>query len=188
VRPGRALAVALLGGVVGTALDWFCHLHFGVIQYPAPEPGLFGQPWWVGPNFAVAILGAVVLSIPFARATRSIVRETWISPVATGSLWMAGAYLATGLFAAHKVPLTGALAALYFARMAFPRERKILLAAGLILAIVGPAYEAVLIRAGLFSYTDPDWIVPMWLPALYLHGAPLAIAITRGLASDRNKA
>jgi hypothetical protein len=40
-------------------------------------------------------------------------------------------------------------------------------------AIAGPAFEAALSSTGAFFYARPAWLVPEWLPALYLHLAPL---------------
>jgi len=50
----------------------------------------------------------------------------------------------------------------------------------LLLAVAGPGYEAALAALGLFSYARPDFVVPMWLPALYLHLGPMVRAVYLG--------
>ena len=48
------------------------------------------------------------------------------------------------------------------------------------LAVAGTLYEGTLSGSGAFSYLRPDFYnVPIWLPGLYLHGAPLAITLRR---------
>ncbi len=185
LSPARVALIVIIGGVAGAGLDQICHVRFGVLWYPRPEPGLFDQPWWVAPQFGLVTLLAILASIPFARAARSIARETWVSPIVTGLLWLVGAYLATGVFRDHPVPLTATLGALFIGRIALRRERWILLAWGIMMAIGGCGYEILVSRAGFFLYTRPDWVVPMWLPAVYLHAAPLAIAITHALATPK---
>jgi hypothetical protein len=49
-----------------------------------------------------------------------------------------------------------------------------------LLAVAGTATEAVISSTGAFAYAHPDLLLaPIWLPGLYLHGAPLALALTR---------
>jgi hypothetical protein len=48
----------------------------------------------------------------------------------------------------------------------------------ILLAAAGTGFEAALVGADMFRYADFD-PVPIWLPGLYLHGAALALAITR---------
>lgn len=186
LTPLRVAAIVLIGGVAGAGLDLVCHVQQGVLYYPRPEPGVFGQPWWVAPQFGVATLAAIVLSIPFARAAAPRRRETWISPIVSGMLWLVAAYLASGLFRDYPVPLTAALGGLFVARIALRPERGPVALWGIAMAIGGVAYEIAISRMGYFLYARPDWIVPMWLPGVYLHAAPLAIAVTQALDARRN--
>jgi hypothetical protein len=51
---------------------------------------------------------------------------------------------------------------------------------GLLLALVGSAFEGRWSATGSFTYAAPDIAgVPLWLPGLYLHGAPLAVDVAR---------
>jgi len=48
----------------------------------------------------------------------------------------------------------------------------------LLLAAAGPAVEVGVARAGHFAYARPDSEVLPWLAGLYVHGAPLALAVS----------
>ena len=50
----------------------------------------------------------------------------------------------------------------------------------LLLATAGPAVEVALARTGLFAYARPLREVLPWLSGLYVHGAPLALAVAQG--------
>ena len=54
----------LVGGVAGAACDQI-HVQFGVLAYPLPQ--LWGQPWWVMPNFGVGAVLIALLSQPLVR-------------------------------------------------------------------------------------------------------------------------
>jgi len=47
----------------------------------------------------------------------------------------------------------------------------------LLLAATGPAVEVAVARTGAFSYTRSHGEVLPWLAGLYIHGAPLALAV-----------
>jgi hypothetical protein len=152
----------------------------GVLDYETG--GFFGQAWWVPLQFGVASLAIVAGAAPFARRRA----EPQAADFATGTLWFVGAYAATGIFDAHPTTLAVALLATWAARVAFARQPASLVAYSLLLAAAGTGAEAILSAAGTFDYANPDLLgVPIWLPGLYLHGAPLALAVAAAVLAPR---
>lgn len=169
----RRLLVFLLGGAAGAGLDQI-HVQSGVLSYPGP--GRLGQPWWVAPQFGAAFVAIFDTARPVAARAgnpRSIGGDAG---------WFVGAYLASGLLRRRPRPLAAALYLSWATRMAYRAERRWVIAYALALAMAGSAYEHVLSGTGAFSYADPEiGNIPSWLPALYLHGAPLALDLAIGL-------
>jgi hypothetical protein len=91
-----------------------------------------------------------------------------------------GAYVASALLQGQP-KLLALVYGLLFLRRVLPRADAPWLALhGVGLAIGGTSFEAVLAATGAFHYNQPDlWTVPLWLPGVYLHGAPLAMAVLR---------
>jgi hypothetical protein len=175
ISPRRALAL-FAGGGVGLALCDQIHVRTGVLDYDTG--GFFGQAWWVPLQFGVASLAIVLGAAPFA-ARRADPRRL---ELVTGVGWFVAAYAATGLFHAHPDALAGTLSAGWILRVALARERGVLVTYSLLLAAAGTGVEGMLSAAGTFAYADPDFLrVPEWLPALYLNGAPFALALSGAL-------
>jgi hypothetical protein len=176
---GRIVLALILGAIGGVLADQI-HVQFDVLFYPRPDPGLFGQPWWVGPQFGVATIVMLAACAPFARAARPRTEETYLGPIPTGAIWFAAAYLASGVFDRWPEILTAAYGVTFIGRVAPRRDRVPVILFAILLAIGGPVYEAILSsQTGLFHYIRGEWVVPIWLPGLYAHGAPLAIAIAQ---------
>ena len=155
-----------VAGSIGGALLDQIHVRRGVLSYP--KPTVAGQPWWVAPQFGV---GALVVERS-ARRVPSPPRS-----VASDAAWFFGAYAATGLLRRWPRALAAVFAATWLARV---RRQPALAAYSVALALGGSAYEGWWSSTGAFSYADPDvGGVPMWLPGLYLHGAPLAVDVAR---------
>jgi hypothetical protein len=167
------LALLPLGAVLGTLCDRL-HVRFGVLWYPHPSywlggPG--GQAAWVPPLFAGAALVLVNGYRPIGRWFRDddpAPRWRVVLPLA----WFVAAYLATALLGQHPRSLTALLVLTWLGRVMVNPHRGTVVYA-ITCAIAGPAFEAALSSTGAFFYTRPDWVVPAWLPALYLHLAPL---------------
>jgi hypothetical protein len=164
------LALLPLGAVLGTLCDQL-HVRFGVLWYPHPASWLGGQAGWVPPLFAGAALVLVNGYRPLGR---------WFhddEPAPGGHVglplaWFVAAYLATALLSKHPTTLTALLVLTWLGRVVVHPHRATVVYA-IVCAIAGPAFEAALSSTGAFFYTQPDWVVPKWLPALYLHLAPL---------------
>lgn len=90
--------------------------------------------------------------------------------------WFVASYLATGLLRRRPSTLAAALLLTFVARMALRTDRGRIVAFALVLAVLGTGYEHRLAGTGAFGYAEPALgNVPVWLPGLYLHGAPLAV-------------
>ena len=181
----RLLALFVFGGIGLAACDQI-HLRFGVLRYPHPTPGLFGQPWWVPCLFGLATIVIVATALPFARAARPRTPEAYVSPYASGGIWFLAAYLLSGLAYRWPVPLAILYLVTFVLRVIWRGDRAPILGYAALLAAGGTLFEAWLSSTGAFAYTvTPWWLVPLWLPGLYLHGAPLAIAVTQRIDARR---
>jgi hypothetical protein len=177
--PGRILVLFAAGGI-GLALCDQIHVQAGVLDYETN--GYFGQAWWVPLQFGVAALAIVAGAAPFARG----MAKPGAAAFLTGTIWFVGAYAASGLFDAHPYALAAAFVVTWALRVSLARQPASLVAFSLLLAVAGTGAEAILSAAGTFAYANPDLLgVPIWLPGLYLHGAPLALALSRALSEPR---
>ncbi len=165
------VVLALIGAVFGTVGDQI-HTQFHVLHYPHGERWLCGQALWVPFLFAGATLVFVYgyqITILFTGDREYVARATVWQPF----VWHFAAYFSTGFFFQSPRALTLGLTAAWLVRVALNRR------AGFIVhslgaAVGGPAFEFALSGTGAFIYARPDFVIPMWLPALYLHVAPLA--------------
>lgn len=174
LRPAALPALFALGAALGTAWDQM-HVRGGVEIYR--DPAFAGQSWWVPAEFGLAYAaGAAAIAVlgrpaPDGGSPRRFMTET---------LWLSAVYALTALAPERPAALTAAVAALALARapaIAALVRRNPLPAA--LLVAGGPAIEAVLSGAGLFSYTRPQLLgIPAWLPLLYLHAVPFAVRLT----------
>jgi hypothetical protein len=167
---GLVAGLALLGAVLGPLFDQI-HVQNGVLHYPHPD--VFGQPWWVFPQFAAA---AVLMSLPY-RALLPRLPAHERARVSAGQVLgstalFAGLYFGTALFHRYELLLAAAYAALFAARVARDGGRPVV-AHGVVIAIGGTAWEATLCALGAFGYDVERSLfdVPLWLPGLYLHAA-----------------
>jgi hypothetical protein len=163
------------GGAVGLSLCDQIHVHSGVLSYDSPGP--FDQAWWVLPQFALATAAIYAGARPVARR----LAEPAPAALAAATLWFVGVYAVSGVADRWPHVLAAALGLTWAARVAASSNRAALVAYSLLLAAVGTGYEAALSSTGAFEYARQDFVVPIWLPGLYLHGAPLALALTRKL-------
>jgi hypothetical protein len=164
----RLAAVFGLGAVLGTAGDQL-HLRSGVLHYPRGPLLVLGQPIWVPLVFGAGGVALVLGHAPLLRAMPARLARGSIRGLVVAVLWFYAAYAATAAFAHRPIALAAALVAAWGARVArAPAADEV--AAGLLYAVLGPAFEAALSATGAFRYASPDLLlVPVWLPALYLH-------------------
>jgi hypothetical protein len=172
------LAGLFAGGGIGLALCDQIHVQAGVLSYETG--GFFGQAWWVPLQFGVAALAICAAAWPFARRREPPAARDF----AISALWFVAAYAASGVFDRWPSALAAAFALAWAGRVAVARDRAELVFFSVLLAAGGTGTEALLSAAGTFSYAEPDFLgVPVWLPGLYLHGAPLALAVTRWVSA-----
>jgi hypothetical protein len=174
VRGSQAAGLFVAGALGGAALDQI-HVQAGVLAYP--HANLLDQPWWVGPQFGVAVVAMVLTARPLARG----MAPAGTARLGAGALWFTGAYAASGLLGnRHPGFLASALGATWVVRVARRRERGPVVVASVVLALAGVVYEGTLCGAGVFHYVHPSvYHVPIWLAGLYLQGAPLLLDVTR---------
>lgn len=159
---------AIVAGVACTALDQL-HVATGTLVYLHPD--LWGQPWWVAPQFILLLgLGLVIMRLACSPTVGSGDSRTLVIDAAV----MAGAYAASSQIGSHAIVGTLAFTVLWMVRIALREHRTKLLVASVAIGIAGPVYEGSLIALGTFHYAHPTLAgVPLWLPALYLNAGPL---------------
>ena len=168
-----AVVYLFLAGGLGLALCDQMHVQAGVLSHEAPGP--FGQGWWVAPMFGVASLVIVAVARRIAPP-----RPAGGGEVALAAGVFVAAYAATALFSEdHPYLLAAALWATAIARIAAGPDRAATAGFALLLAVSGPLVEFTVAATGVFDYDQRHALVALWLSGLYLHGAPLALAIAR---------
>lgn len=174
----------LLGLVAGPLLDQI-HVQSGALTYE--HPWRFDQAWWVGPQFALAFAGLAAFAVAVQHHFGSTVPEPVpYTSVALQLAWFVAAYAVTGMLWREPELLAVVLIAALGMRLVSVRPDVPTVRTIVILALVGTAYEATLSSIpGTFGYTDPEWVpVPIWLPLLYAHGAPLLRSFMRNAVAD----
>ena len=168
-----AVVTALVGAIAGAACDQL-HVQSGVLAYARPM--FLEQAWWVAPMFGAFTPVIVWGATPFAPGAGAAPARDLV----TGAFWLVAAYAGSGLVDARAPTLYAvALLATWLVRVALAERRLQVAGFSLLLAAGGAAWEAFLSSTGAFWYTRPVYWVPLWLPGLYLHGAPLALAVAR---------
>jgi len=165
----RSFVQIFVGAGLGLALCDQMHVQAGVLTHE--EPGPFGQGWWVPLVFGAAGVVIVLVAQVFASGRP---RSGLLVPAA----WFVGAYALTALVSEdHPYALAVVLWVTGVARLAREPEpaRSAVFAA--LLAITGPLVEFAFSEAGLFSYAQDFGTVALWLSALYINGAPLALTL-----------
>lgn len=151
------------GAAVGLSVCDLMHVRRGVLSHRVGG-GPAGQAWWVAPMFGAAGIVIGHAARPFTRKEHTAIARNAV-PFVTA--YAATAYLSLG----HPRALTAALWATGLARTRDDLPFTLLLAAS------GPAVEIAISRTGAFTYTRPEREVLPWLTGLYIHGAPLALAV-----------
>lgn len=176
-HPPATLFAVLLACTAYLSIGDLFHVHFGVIQEQGPTL-LPGQAWWVPVLFAPAAIAFIALAWPFLPKIRATRRRD----ILVDGTWFIASYAATGVFGAQVWPLTLILTALWLMRVLPRADRGAVIVYSLLLALGGTLGEAALHATGICRYEPRSFLlVPAWLPALYLQGAPLALAIARWL-------
>ena len=173
------LAVFVASCLVGPALDQI-HVIGGALSYA--DPWLLDQAWWVAPQFGLAF--AAICAISFAAQLRFGSPPTPPVPsarIAVQVAWFVGAYLVTGAWWERPWLVVALLAVALVVRMAADRPDAATTRTIVLLALAGSLYEATLSSIpGTFDYAHTSGApVPVWLPLLYAHGAPLLRSFTR---------
>ncbi|KAG2452610.1 hypothetical protein HYH02_002847 [Chlamydomonas schloesseri] len=191
---GTALWAALSGAALGPICD-SAHSRFNVLHYVDPTiTSPIETCWWVPPLFAVAAVilccGHVLLDGRSPDAPRFGAAPGW--PVVLGGIAVfCLQYAFSGAFeeslglsspALFHAALLGSGLGLWWA---VDGTRQGLLWA-VLTAVLGPVLEIGLIQGlGLYHYTHPDVAgIPLWIPWVYLAGAPANANLGRQIASE----
>ena len=170
------LAALFAGGAIGLSACNEIHVLTGVLRYPSP--GL--PPAWVPVVFGAAAVACYLGALPFAPR----VNRSGEAALVTGALWFVGAYAATGALARWPLALAIGLLVAWIARVARRPDRLVVIGYSLALAAAGVVVEGAISATGAFAYARHDlWLTPIWLSGLYLHGAPLALALAKRLGA-----
>ncbi len=169
----RDLVLAVLGGAVVCTFGDYLHATHDVLSYPHESMG--PEAWWVPPLFA----GASIAALLGANQTRRLLGGE-APPVLSArrigadALFFFTAYAFTSFAHPLGSVVLAVLVAFWAARM-LAGEPRWLVVFSLAMAGAGTAFEAIWSALGFFAYHHPDFGgVPRWLPAIYLHAAPLA--------------
>ena len=182
LTPRTWLQLFLIGGVAGALYDQI-HVQGHVLAYPRHD--FLQQSWWVAPNFGLA---SVMIALTGGWLARWASRMHMGAPDKSNQThnrellghfaWFTLAYLASAFLPLQQPMLLALFVATWLGRVLPRRDRMPQLVQGLSLAVAGTTFETVLSSTGAFTYLRPDLVyVPSWLPGLYLHGAPLALAL-----------
>lgn len=174
-RPSRLLLLAVLAGAIATLCD-ANHVHTGTLSYPAPF--LFGQAWWVFPNFVLAFLAMglsyawLAARLPASLPTSQSTAPGQASGFVEAVMAFVFVYLLSGFGNAEPALLSVIFYGSFFVRWVASYERGWLLLLAVIMAVAGMLVEGVLSAVGWVSYRHQDiFYVPFWLGGLYMHGA-----------------
>lgn len=178
-RTPTFLVVFIVGGVGGALLDQI-HVRAHVLRYAHPD--LAGQPWWVAPQFGIAVVAILVACVAIARR---MVSSRDPMPFVADAMVFVVAYVVTGALRRSPWAVAVILIVLWMGMLLVHRDRALLLASSVGLAVVGPVYESLLTWAGAFHYTVTPLVLrdPAWLPLLYLNAGVLAISAARAVVS-----
>jgi len=178
---GRRIAALFLAGGLGGLLCDQIHVQSGILAYASAD--FLGQARWVGPLFGTATVVMYLATwVWVGRSERAQSGLVSNRELALHGLWFVAAYFASALLQGQPKLLALVYLLLFLRRLLPRRDAAWQVANGVGLAIGGTTSEALLAATGVFHYNRPDlWTVPLWLPGVYLHGAPLALAVLRRL-------
>jgi hypothetical protein len=172
------LQMGVISAPLGMMLD-NQHGLFGVLTYNSlkltVEPWLHSA-WWVPPTFGAAgvVMSAIVLTLDEALGTEISRRDptwprVWYSiSLFSAQYWLSGAMDSVGASMPIIHVTLAILAGCGFAILDGSTAGFIL---GIATAISGPIVEILLIKTGLYYYTNADVLgICSWIPWVYLLG------------------
>ncbi|MSQ82467.1 MAG: DUF2878 family protein [Myxococcales bacterium] len=179
-NPRVWLKIVVVGGLCGALCDQI-HIQGGVLYYA--QPVILQQAWWVALLFAGASCLIYATTSLWAQPAEQRVAAVVSAPeIARQVLWFVAMYALSAGMRDRSLALVVLYAILMVRRMVRRRDVWPQLANATGLAVGGTAFEMALSSTGAFTYTHPDFAgVPLWLPGLYMHGAPLALALVRAI-------
>lgn len=173
--------IFIFGGIAGALCDQI-HVQANVLYYA--HPLLFGQAWWVIPQYILATGISYNSAKLFNENTEKISYDT--KAVVIASLWFLGTYFASAFLQRYSIFLTLVFLGIWCLRILLMRCTFRIAIYSCLFAFVGTCYEILLTHIGLFTYTHPNILgVPFWLPGLYLNAGLLVITLTGFIETKR---
>lgn len=181
--PSAPVCIAtFVGGSIGGGLLDQIHVQGGALSYP-DGGALDGQPWWVAPQFGVAILLLTIAAWNLVPASTQRA-PAWRLPLDAAAF--VGVYMSSAIWwDSYPLGLIIVMLVVWgflLMRSEWIGQRARIALCSIAVAIGGTAYEASLSALGGFGYAAPDSLgVPMWLPGLYLVGSMLLCSLVQRL-------
>lgn len=167
--------LALLAAIVSTLCDKV-HVLTGTLYYP--NPVFDGQPWWNLPGFFLAFLTMgmsylqLIKYLPSNISRSSSANAGEFRSFLESMLIFVFVYLLSGFGNESPLILNLLFYSTFLLRLAFTPDKIFMLILSIILGIAGSLAEGILSALDLVYYTKPViFHVPLWLAALYFHGA-----------------
>lgn len=167
--------LALLGALIATLCDK-AHVLTNTLYYPSPD--YWDQPWWSFPGFFVAFVAMgfsylfLVKKLPDSEERTYSVRSGNYTDLINSLLLFAFVYLMSGFGNDFPILLNVIFYGTFLLRMAITKDKQFMLILSILMGISGAFVEGTLTVFDLVYYTKPVvYHVPLWLAALYLHGA-----------------
>ena len=174
------LLVFILGALLGMFYDSI-HVIYGVLHYTNPH--FYGESLWVFPEFGLAAVQFVFWMEIITWKTGKF-RETSFKNCLYSAVLLLMGYLITGWFVGNNL-----LTFLFLIPLAIitivihnKKQKRFII---LITAIIGPVNEMVISSTGFFHYNFPTYIVPFWLPILWIIAAGFFLEISKYIFSLR---
>jgi insulin-induced protein INSIG len=168
---GRAAIVLfVLGATVGSALDGI-HTHSGTTAYA--HEIVWRMAWWTPFVFGFAGVGiGLGYSLVERRTRRPVAPDaTWTGALAGFGLF-ALLYFASGYLPVSNTSKLVVLGAGVLVLFVGTARTRVALVLACVAAVLGPAFEVMLVALGAFRHLQPDALgIPVWLPALYAAGS-----------------
>jgi hypothetical protein len=166
LRPIVALILFVLGGAVGLVGD-HAHVVTGTTAYfTSAVPFLWSSPLWFPALVGAATVSLAELRLHLPAPRTGVTARQGLGGVAA----VMGSYMVTALVhSAPAVPATMLICALAVITWTVLGDGPAVVC-GALAAVLGPAFEIVLVDVGVFAYADSCdqlWGVGPWLVPLY---------------------
>ena len=174
-RNSGIINLALLAALIATLCDQV-HVTTATLYYP--NPCCFGQPWWSLPGFFVAFTAMGIIYLQLAKWLPAKIDRSFSTSsggyrsLTESMLIFALVYILSGFGNESPALLNLLFYGSFLLRLAVTQDKGFIVILSMIIGVGGVLGEGILSALDLVSYTKPViFHVPVWLAALYFHGA-----------------